>query len=68
MLNVIANYLSLILVVLGLASWMMAVVWGRLKKNSVTPRAKSWLFFTKSMGFWSLVIGSFMIAEKLLVS
>lgn len=68
MLNVIANYLALILVVLGLVSWVGAVVFGRLKKNTVTPRAKSWLFFTKSLGFWALVIGTFMIAEKLLVS
>lgn len=66
MLNVIANYLSLIMVVLGLTGWLGGVFVGKRKKNSITPRAKSWLFFTKSMGFWSLVIGSFMIIEKII--
>lgn len=64
MLLLILNYLSLFLILVGLVLAVGGTVLAKVREDRLTPRMKAWLFFWRSLGFWSLVIGAFMIAEK----
>lgn len=65
MLLLLLNYLSLFLLIIGLMLTAGGFLLARRRKDNVSPRMKSWLFFWRTIGFWSLVIGGFMIGEKL---
>lgn len=64
MLLLILNYLSLFLLIAGVILLGGGALFVKARKGRLTPRLKSQLFFWRSLGFWSLVIGGFMIAEK----
>lgn len=64
MLFALLKYLSLFLIVGGLVLLVGGTALTRVRKDRLTPRMKGQLFFWRSVGFWSLIIGAFMIAEK----
>lgn len=62
----IVQYLPVLLIAVGLVLGVGSVVLRIVRKGSLTPRSRSLVFFWGSVGFWSIVIGGFMIFEKLL--
>lgn len=68
MLITIFNYLPLFLLVVGALLLGGGTAFGKVRKDRLTPRSRALLFFWRSLGFWALVIGGFMIAEKLIPS
>lgn len=62
----IVQYLPVLLIAGGLLLGIGSVALRLVKKEQLTPRRRSLVFFWGSVGFWSTVIGAFMIFEKLL--
>lgn len=63
----LANYLALILLVAGVLWLLGGTLWARVRARRLSAMGKRWIFFFRSLGFWSLVIGGFMVAEKVLI-
>lgn len=62
----IVQYLPILLITVGLLLGVGSLVVRKVKKEQLTPRRRSLVFFWGSVGFWATVIGTFMIFEKLL--
>jgi hypothetical protein len=64
MLLMIVQYLPAVLLGAGVLLGGTSLTLRLVRKDKLTPRAKGQVFFWGSVGFWSTVIGSFMILEK----
>lgn len=62
----IVQFLPLLLIGQGLLLGGGSVAYRIVRKSRLTPMARGQTFFWGSLGFWSLVIGAFMIGEQLL--
>ena len=62
----IVQYLPVLLIAVGLVLGIGSVVLRVVRKGALTPRTRGLVFFWGAVGFWSMVIGGFMIFEKLL--
>ncbi len=62
----IVQYLPVLLIGSGLIVGIGSLVVRFTRKDKLAPRGRSLLFFWSAVSFWALVIGAFMIFEKLL--
>lgn len=62
----IVQYLPVLLLGSGFLLGTGSLVLRLARKDKLTPRARGLVFFWGTVGFWSLVIGAFMILEKLI--
>jgi hypothetical protein len=61
-LQLLSPTLLLVGLVLGVGGLAVRIV----RRDKLTPRQKGQLFFWGSVGFWSFVIGAFMVLEKVI--
>lgn len=62
----IVQYLPVLLIASGLLLGVGSFALRFARKEKLTPRGRSLVFFWGSVGFWSTIIGAFMIFEKLI--
>jgi hypothetical protein len=66
MLNLLSSYLAPTLLGLGFLLLVPGSFVSFAMRKKLSPRAKGHLWFWRSVGFWSLIIGGFMVLQKFL--
>ncbi len=64
MLLTIVQYLPAVLLGMGFLLGGTSLTLRVFRKDKLSPRARGQVFFWGAVGFWSTVIGSFMVLEK----
>ena len=66
LLNLLSNFLAPTLLIVGFLLLVPLSVVSLAKRKTLSARARGHLWFWRTVGFWSLTIGAFMVLQKFL--